>query len=651
VRRGSSAQFVGGILDPKQVRIIAVAVVVIVVASAVGGYYYVTTHPSTTCSLSSTHPLIFDQAEAPDSLDPAKVYTSPGWGIAQQVYQGLVDYNGTSDTQWTGILAKNWSTSSDGFHWNFTMWPGEHFSNGDPLNAYVMWYSLERGLMMDQPISILMDENFYPPNVSYYSNLSAIQASNNTTVQIVNTFATVANVTDPAPSVLSYMEAQNQSFRVLNNLTIQFNLGFGYLALNYTPFTVPYTYLLDQLTMPPFAAVDPLVVEANGGVQFGAPSSWMSGHMVGSGPYVLSNYDPSNGYTVSPSTNYWAKSLAAAEPWNNNLQPAKAAVEIRFQGDTAIDVEDLKTGAAATASFTYLGPSTVNQLKSTPCVIVQANPPVFGATAFSGWIYMDQNAAPFNNLSVRAAVVHAIDYQAINQTAFGGYSSQWVGPVPPGYPDYNPAHLAPYSYNVPLAEQEMNNSPWPLSQGGYSKMTGQTLNFEYIDIGTDLYEAALLIQSELQPIGININPVGVDLSQLADEQSLNPSTGQCGSTTSANGGPFYIGEDFYTADYVAPDDATQALATSFAGFNECQSEYSNATMDGLVYEAAGEHNATNASAEYAQMTQLMYENYTNAWLLIPTGFSVYNTLLQGQFSNPMGAALPYVMEMNTEYAS
>ncbi len=639
------AQSAGGTVDPKRVRIIAVVIVVIVVASGVGSYYYVTTHKSTACSLSSTNPLVFDQAETPDSLDPAVVYTAPGWGIAQQVYQGLVEYNGSSDTQLTGILAKNWTTSLDGFHWNFTLWPGEHFSNGDPLNAYVIWYSLERGLLMDQPISILMDENFYSPNVSYYSNLSNIQASNNTTEQVVRTFNTLANVTNPAPSVLSYMEAQNQSFRVINNLTIQFNLGFGYLG------AVPYTYLLDQLTMPPFAAVDPLVVEANGGVQIGAPNSWMAGHMLGSGPYVLTSYDPSTGYTVSPSTNYWAKSLAAVEPWNNNLQPAKSSVDVEFQGDPAINVENLKTGAAATASFAYLGPSTINQLKKTPCVVAQALPPVYGSTTYSGWIYMDQNAAPFNNLSVRASVAHAIDYQAINQTAYGGYASQWVGPVPPGYPDYNPAHLAPYSYNLSLAEQEMNNSPWPLDKGGYSKMTGQTLNFEYIDIGTDLYETALVIQSELANIGITINPVGVDLSQLADEQALNPSTGQCGSTTTANGGPFYIGEDFYTADYVAPDDATQALATSFAGFNECQSEYSNATMNSLVFEAAGEHNATNASADYAEMTQLMYDNYTNVWLLIPTSFLIYNTLLQGQFTNPMGAALPFVMEMNTEYAS
>ena len=631
-------------MDPKWVRVIAIVVVVVVVASGVGIYYY-ETHKSTACSLSSTNPLIFDQAEQPDSFDPTAAYTAPGWGVVQQVYQGLVMYNGSSDTQVIGELAKNWSESADGFHWNFTMWPGEHFSNGDPVNAYVLWYSLERGLVMNQPIDILLDENFYAPGVSYYSPLTAIQASNSTLASMVNTFTTVANVTAPSASVLAYMEAQNQSFRVIDSLTIQFNLGFGYLGY------IPYTYLLDQLAMPAFAAVDPLVVAAHGGVQPGSPNPWMSGNMLGSGPYVLSFYNPSTGYTLAPSPDYWAATLAAQEPWNNVIQPAKSSIEISFQGDPALDYENLKTGAAAAASFAYLGPTEVEQLKSTACVVVQALPPVYGATTFSSWIYMDQNAPPFNNLSVRAAVAHAIDYATIIATVYGGNAVPWVGPVPPGYPDYNPGGLPPYSYNLALAKQEMNNSPWPLSQGGYSKMTGNTLNFEYINVGTVLEDAALLIQSDLAPIGINLNLVGLNLNQLAVEQSFDPNTGACTSTESTNGGPFYIGEDFYTADYVAPDDATQALATSIAGFNYCQSEYANATVDNLVFTAAGEHNATIASQEYAQMTQIMYYNYTNVWFVVPTAFAVYNSLLQGIPSNPMGAGLPYVMVMNTEYAS
>jgi hypothetical protein len=47
----------------------------------------------------------------------------------------------------------------------------------------------------------------------------------------------------------------------------------------------------------------------------------------------------------------------------------------------------------------------------------------------------------------------------------------------------------------------------------------------------------------------------------------------------------------------------------------------------------------------------MYDNYTNAWLVVPTQFAVTNTHLHGAVPNPMGAAQPFVVVMNTQYAT
>jgi hypothetical protein len=47
---------------------------------------------------------------------------------------------------------------------------------------------------------------------------------------------------------------------------------------------------------------------------------------------------------------------------------------------------------------------------------------------------------------------------------------------------------------------------------------------------------------------------------------------------------------------------------------------------------------------------MMYDNYTVAWLVVPTTFQVYSPLLQGIIPNPMGTAHPLVMMFNTEYA-
>ncbi len=630
-------------MNPRGLRITAILVAVLTVAASGSAYYTLSksAQQAATCALANTNPLVVDQPEVPDSLDPAQVYTAPGWGVAQQVYQTLVMYNGTSYVNHEPLLAKNWTQSPDGFHWNFTLWPDEYFSNGDPINAYVVWYSLERTLVMNQAIAILAQENFYAPNVSYYSPLAAIQASNATLAQMVSTFNTLANVTNPAPEVLAYMDSQNQSFRVINGSVIQVNTGFGYLG------PIPYAFLLDQMAMPIFAAVDPLVVAAHGGVVPDQENSWMSNDMVGSGPYNLTFWSPGTGYSLAPNRNYWATAEAAAMPWDNNLQPAITGIDVAFQGNPAIITSNLETGSAATASFAFIGPSTISQLSHEHCLTVQTLPVVYGSTTFSSWIYMDQQPAlpgepmnPFANWSVRAAVSHAINYSQIIQVGFGGNATRWVGPVPPGYPDYNPVGLVPYTYNLTLAKQFIANSPCATGCG--------PLGFDYIDTG-DWGVVAALLKADLSHIGITLDLTGITPDALVEEQARDLSTGNCISAESYDGGPFYAGIDYYTADYIAPDDATQANALSYGGFNVCMSEYANASMDNLVVAGAGELNTTIASQDYAQMTQLMYDNYTNVWLVIPTQFEVYNVLLHGISSNPEGAANPFQFEYNQDY--
>ena len=623
-------------MDPKYTRIIAVVVVLVLVIAGVS-IYYVQTHKSTSCHLTSTNPLIMDQVEMPDTLDPAVTFNTPGWAAIYETYQPLIMYNGTSYTNFTGILAQNWSPSSDGFHYNFTLRSGIHFSNGDPFNAYVLWFSLYRTLAMASSSSFILSQNFYYPFVSYYSPSAQINASLANLTNELNSW----NFFSPTPSQVAIMAAANQSFRALNDNLFQVNMGFGYLG------AIAYTYILASLVAPVAVAVDPAVVQAHGGVTDGGKSGYMTQYMLGTGPFTFAgpfSSASSASMTFAVDPNYWGKASAAAEPWNNGLQPAKTNVETDFQQNSAIDVQNLKTGDAASVSLVYSGPQTVTSLQNVACVSIVAEPVVYGATAGSWYVYMNQQSAPFTNWSVRAAVTHAINYQQIIQVAFGGDGTQWVGPVPPSYPDYNPKNLAPYSYNLTLAKQEMAASPWPNGYPG-------TLNYEYIN--TPVWQnVATLLQTELAAIGININPIPVQLNTLYTLQQIDSTTGKCTAQESPNsyGGPFPIGQEFYTSDYISPDDWTQNVAISYGSANQCMAGYANATMDALVLQGAGEHNPAAAAQEYANMTQMMYNNYTDAWLVVPTAFGVSHTSLQGQITNPMGSALPFVMMYNTEYA-
>ena len=614
--------------NPRTLRLIIIVLALVVILGGVTAYYFVTR--PTACKLTSTDPLIFDQPEEPDTLDPQVTFSTPGWGITQQIYQTLVMYNGSSYTTFLPILASGWTESADQMNFTFTLRSGIHFSNGDPFNAYVMWYSLNRAMVMNQAPQFILSQNFWYPHVNYYSDPVDIDASIAQLTQDLNTF----DFTNPSASERATMEDPDQSFQVIDSQTIVLHLGTGYLG-------TPYAYILSTLAAPIAAAVDPLVIAQNGRVA-NATNDWMSAHMLGTGPYTLATYNPATGFTLARDPNYWGATDASDEPWNNILQPAKTSIQLNFQSDPAKTTQDLKSGAVAGASFAYLGPSTVNDLKNSACVVVKPLDAVYSSTAGAWWIYMNQNVEPFNNLSVRGAIAHAVNYDQIIARAFGGNAIRWVGPVPPSYPYYNSQGLTPYSYDVALARQFMNQTPWA---AGYPN----TIKYAYINLG-DWADVALLLKGDLAQIGITIEPVPISLDNLYEEQARDSVTGECTTATTANGGPFTMGQEFYTSDYIAPDDWTQNNAISYGSANDCMSQYNNATMDRLVLEAAAESNPTTLSDLYTQMTSLMYENYTNIWLVSPTQFSVSSSLLAGFVPNPMGSALPFTMSFNTEYA-
>jgi ABC-type transport system substrate-binding protein len=636
-------------MDPKRRNIIVVVIVVVLIVAGVGTYYVLRTSPAvSSCGPNQTGTICIDQAEIPDSLDPAVTFSTPGWAAVQQVYQGLVNYNGSSSTDFSGVLASSWvaanNPATNFTTFTFELRSGVVFSDGSVYNAFVQWYSLYRSLLLEQGPQFILEQNFFSTNfnasnpLTYYSEQANSTAANATLVSDLNSW----NFETPTTAEIAMMEEPNQSFQVLSPTSIALNLGYGYLDSNYT-------YLLASISAPNSYAVDPAWVDSHGGVQEGDTNDYLAVNTLGTGPYLLQDYNGvgGGGYTLKPSGNYWGATAAKTEPWNVNLRPANTSVEIIFQDAIDITTNDLISGHVQGASFAYTGPSTVQQLQGHSNVVVQALPEVYGATSGSWWIFLNSSVAPFNNLSVREAITHAIDYSQIIQEAFGGYGSQWVGPVPPAYPYDNnaTAQLPYYQYDLPLAYQEMANSP---CAAGACKST--TINYMYLNNGADWAETAQLLTNDLAAINITLNPVPVSLPQLYQEQGVN-SQGVCISDTSANGGPFFMGQEFYTSDYISPDDWTQNDAYSLGSANRCMSGFANATVDSDVFAAAGDSNSADLTSYYTNITTAMYDNYTEIWLVVPTSFAVYSSNLQGFVQNPMASGEPFAIGFNTQWLS
>lgn len=585
----------------------AAVIVVIVLIGASAAAYTILTKKKTT-SIKTTPPkapttIVVDAQTSPGNLDPAVASSTPDWGIVQQIYQTPVAYNGSSVTSYVGQLASSWSHGPNYLNWTFTLRQNVTFSNGDPFNAYVEFYSLYRSMLMNQSESFILWQNFNDTSIG-------------------PAFLNSANFTSPTPSQLAVMENTSLPIYVVSKYVIHFTVGSGYLGDS------PYAYFLATLTTPVTAAVDPIYIDAHGGVVADQKNSWMITHAMGTGFYVLANWVQGSYIQLDKNPNYWAASLPASE-LNNALSPAIDNITMDFVAVSATAITNLESGTAQILSFQF-SPSSVSTLMSTKGITVQQLPAIYGSTQATWYVYMNTSAQYFSNEDVRAAIVHAINYTEIIQTAFGGYASQWVGPVPAGFPDYNPSNISPYQFNLTLAKSEM-------AAAGYPNGLPGTFQFLYVQ-STDLTSAADILVSNLKQIGINITLVPETLS--AYDGITYP-----GGNTSA----YPLGLEYYSADYVSPDDYTQEIVVP-GGASWPPSDWYNATAYNLTYEAAATTNQALAMQLYANLTQLMYTNYVDAWLAIPYTFAIYSSNLHGVVLNPMGSAAPnFVMYYNTEY--
>jgi len=81
-------------------------------------------------------------ANDPASLDPAKLVDLYAVAVANQIFDGLVDFD--SHLNVIPGLAQSWSASRDGLVWTFNLHKGVQFHNGREMSAEDVVYSLSR---------------------------------------------------------------------------------------------------------------------------------------------------------------------------------------------------------------------------------------------------------------------------------------------------------------------------------------------------------------------------------------------------------------------------------------------------------------------------------------------------------------------------
>jgi ABC-type transport system substrate-binding protein len=510
--------------------------------------------------------MVVDDPDSPDSLMPDAI-TGEGEEVALNALLQPIFFNQTTQS-FIPVLASSWSAAADGQTYTMVFRNDIYFSNGNPYNAYVVWWNVYRGLYENQGAGFVFNLMFNESGV---------------TLGDLNSFNVSTNVPTNT-TLLSIMENSSNSVTVLNASAVQFNL--------YSPY-VPFFQ-----TMPTgfaWAFVDPYLQEQHGGV---IPNQWnpymvIHASDVGTGPYVVQQY-VQNAYTVlEANPNYWAQNMTG----NFILHPARIQqITINYKTNELTRALDLQSGKADAAVIDFNDVNTTVQATNNLVV------PNWGPGGTPEFIMLDTEKAPLNNTLVRRAIVAAINVSEIRQSVFNGYTVPVIGPDLHGFFGYNNSIQAP-AYNVTLAEQYLTQAGFPGGKGL------PTLTYE---ISVSTYETAVaqIIIADLNAVGINVNlVVATSATFIANTESC------CGNSTSfpdITAGSWVFFPDFAGYSYLVD----QQLGAWYYLNNE--------TIHNLIIQSNGELNSTLRAIQISQVTEDVLQESATIWLgqdydLIPTG--------------------------------
>jgi peptide/nickel transport system substrate-binding protein len=518
-----------------------VAVIVIVLVAAVAGYMLykppVTPVETTTTEAPGPTTLVVDKANELQSVDPSFDYEYAGWEVIANLYETLITYDKTDPSKFMGVLATEWSSSPDGLVYTFKLRQDVKFSNGDLFDANAVKYSFDRVVKMNQPPSWILSQSL---------NLDSV--------------------------------------KVLDPYTVEIHL------------TRPYTAFLATMATMVASIVDPMVVEAHGGVVANATNTWMDSNVVSTAPFILQEWIKGDHLTLARNPNYWG------------TPPKLEKVILYYKTSVQTRLVDLKSGFAQIAIIDI---NHVSDVQGVEGIQIQS----LGVAAHIDFIYFNTKIFPFNNTLARQAVVHAINYDAITSGINKNLTVRYTGPFCDGLEGYD-KNLAPYTYDPALAKQL-------LAQAGYPDGKGfPTISYLYYSRDASVALIAQEVQQDLANIGINVNLLGVSFSTYIDKILAGP-----------KGVPEMGWTEWY-ADYLSPDDFVVPFANpDFPPVGWNPAYYSDSKITQLYQDAPYNPDAAARLQMYHSITQIMYDAAPYAWLGQFTSYQVFRSNVHGIYNN------------------
>jgi len=632
---------------------VAIVIVVIVAAVAAGAYFAIPKAPPAP-SAKNPGTLVDETIGQPDTLDPSTDYETAGAGVIQNVYEQLLFFNGSNAATVRPWLASSYDVSSDGLTYTFHLRSGITFTDGTPMDANAVAFSINRAIIMDDPSG------------PAWAMEQVIRGGANYSKSYNN-----AGPSGPGGYGDSYTSGELQDFlnakgvEVIDPMTVAMHLERPYAGW---PFVMAFSVS---------AIVDPVAIKAHwtaptdgtpyiDGVTAGdyhnELNPWPASNMVGTGPYMLQSWDKSTNTIVLVSNpHYWGG------PDNRGVAPITNVI-IKGIDDANTRVLDLKAGTAdislipSTGGLVYqfIDQSTWlnqgNMVSLDPAYQVYPQcPPTTKIQGLCLWPSFDTNFMgfneaikgpdrklqafqPFQDVRIRKAFTLAFNRTSLIHDVMQNFAIPASQIIPPGMFGYDPS-ISPSPYDPAQAKALLLDAgAHPLTpDNAFDPKNPKTVQITYNLGNTGRETAATIIANTIDSFasdtGLYAQVTGVAWPQFLASNRARQSQ------------VFFLG---WIVDYVDPDDFLVPFAHGTAGVYATEVGYNNPNVTALVDQQASIadptqrakvisqiENMVNNDAPYLFTTYGTFFQLSRSWVQERTGESVaggvtnYNTAVYG----------------------
>ena len=174
--------------------------------------------------------------------------------------------------------------------------------------------------------------------------------------------------------------------------------------------------------------------------------------------------------------------------------PALKSIVVAVVDEAATKFAGLVSGELDVAG---VSPSMAHLIRDDPTLELLTPPALF-----SNVLALNTTRAPFNDVRVRRALMHAIDRQRLVQAAIAGYATASASPIPPGLPMSGDAVLP---LDAAAADRLLEAAGWRRGTEGIRQREGQPFRIELLTVGSGDMAVEQLLQADLRARGIQLD--------------------------------------------------------------------------------------------------------------------------------------------------